>query len=78
MAGADTMTLVETVVSDIARAIGDRFTEADEQWLTTVLNNFAASVVTKVLPEDQLMRAEVLRKAREAGINIDQVQAPGV
>lgn len=78
MAGAKTETLVETVVGDIGRAIGERFTDADEKWFTTVLSNFAASVVTKVLPEDEVARAEVLRKAREAGIDIDMVLAPSM
>lgn len=76
MTGAKTETLVETVVGDIGRAIGERFTDADEAWFKTVLSNFAASVVTKISPEDEIARAEVLRKAGEAGIDIDMVLAP--
>lgn len=78
MADSDTMTLVETVVADISRAIGERFTDQDAQWFTTVLNNFAADVVSRVLPADDPGRAEVLSKAREAGIDVDQVQVPTI
>ena len=78
MADSDTMTLVETVVSDIRDAIGERFGDKEQEWFTTVLNNFAASVVTTVLPADDPCRAEVLHKAREAGIDVDQVQVPTI
>jgi hypothetical protein len=73
MAGADTMTLVETVVSNVSHAIGERFGEKEEQWFESLLDAFAASVVAKVLPADEHGRAEVLTKAKAAGINIDQV-----
>jgi hypothetical protein len=73
MATADTMTLVEAVVSDISHAIGERFGDKEEQWFTGLLNTFAATVVAKVLPEDELVRAEFLRKAGAAGIDIDEV-----
>jgi hypothetical protein len=69
--------IVETVVGDIGRALGDRFTETEHQWFTTVLARFAASVVTKVLPADEPGRTDVLNKARAAGIDIDEVLAPG-
>jgi hypothetical protein len=73
MAGADTMTLVEIVVADIGRAIGERFGDKEEEWFTGLLNTFAATVVARVLPKDEISQAEVLRKATEAGIDIDEV-----
>jgi hypothetical protein len=75
MATADTMTLVETVVSDIGHAIGERSGDQEEQWSTGLINTFAATVVAKVLSEDELVQAEVLGKAAEAGIDIEQVLA---
>ena len=78
MAGAGTMTLVETVVSDIRYAIGERFGDKEQEWFTTVLNTFAADVVSRVLPADEPGRSEVLTKAREVGIDVDQVQVPTI
>ena len=76
MADENTVPFVEKAVDDLRQRIGEKFTPEAQEWFASVLNTFAAELVSRVVPETEPCRSEVLERARSAGVDIDAVIAP--
>jgi hypothetical protein len=69
---------VEKAVDDLRQRIGEKFTAEAQEWFAAALNTFASELVSRVVPETEPCRSEVLERARTAGVDIDAVIAPKI
>lgn len=70
--------LILAIVVEAQALHGEEPENAPGQYLSAALNAFAADVVNRILPEDPVAQAAVIRKAQELGIDIGDHRAGNV
>lgn len=63
--------LIMALIAEVEGTLGEVLDGAPGQYWLAALNAFAADIVNRVLPDDPVAQAAVIRKARALGIDID-------